>query len=58
MSIRIDGGFVVGWSGQSHELIPSGSVLLEGNSIKSVNTDMSICTCTPSSTSATIYSRT
>ncbi len=41
MSIRIDGGIVVGWSGTSHELIPDGSVLIEGDSIKSVNTDKS-----------------
>ena len=41
MSIRIDGGTVVGWSGRSHELIPNGSVLIEGDSVKSVGTDKS-----------------
>ncbi|HEY1233338.1 MAG TPA: amidohydrolase family protein [Candidatus Binatia bacterium] len=41
MSIRIDGGTVVGWSGTSHELIPNGSVLTEGDSIRSVGTDNS-----------------
>jgi len=41
MSIRIDGGTVVGWSGTNHELIPNGSVLIEGDSIKSVDMDMS-----------------
>ena len=41
MSIRIDGGTVVGWSGTSHELIPNGSLLIEGDSIKSVGTDNS-----------------
>ena len=39
MKIRIDGGVVVGWSGTSHELIPGGSILVEGNSIKSIGTD-------------------
>src|ERR1044072_2591249 len=41
MSIRIDGGTVVGWSGMSHELIPNGSLLIEGDSIKSVGRDNS-----------------
>ena len=41
MRIRIDGGTVVGWSGTSHELIPNGSVLIEGDSIKAVDTDKS-----------------
>jgi 5-methylthioadenosine/S-adenosylhomocysteine deaminase len=41
MSIRIDGGVVVGWSGASHEIIPTGSVLIQGNEIKSVGTDRS-----------------
>jgi cytosine/adenosine deaminase-related metal-dependent hydrolase len=41
MSIRIDGGVVVGWSGAGHELVPNGSVLVEGNTIKSVGTDKS-----------------
>src|SRR5438046_1709174 len=41
MKIRIDGGMVVGWSGTSHELIPNGSVLIEGDTIKSVGYDKS-----------------
>jgi N-acyl-D-amino-acid deacylase len=41
MSIRVDGGTVVGWSGTSHELIPNGSVFIEGDSVKSVGTDKS-----------------
>jgi 5-methylthioadenosine/S-adenosylhomocysteine deaminase len=41
MKIRIDGGVVVGWSGTSHELIPDGSIFVEGDSIKSVGTDKS-----------------
>jgi cytosine/adenosine deaminase-related metal-dependent hydrolase len=41
MSIRIDGGVVVGWSGTSHEIIPKGSVLIEGSEIKAVGTDRS-----------------
>ena len=41
MSIRIDGGVVVGWSGTSHEIIPNGSVLIDGNAIKSVGADRS-----------------
>jgi len=41
MSIRIDGGVVVGWSGDAHEIVPNGSVLIDGNSIKSVGTDKS-----------------
>jgi len=41
MKIRIDGGVVVGWSGTSHELVPNGSVLLDGNKIVSVGTDRS-----------------
>jgi cytosine/adenosine deaminase-related metal-dependent hydrolase len=39
MKIRIDGGIVVAWSGTGHELVPNGSVLIEGHSIKSVGTD-------------------
>ena len=31
MSIRIDGGIVVGWSGTGHEIIPNGSVLIDGD---------------------------
>ena len=34
MSIRIDGGTVVGWSGAGHEIIPNGTVLIEGDTIK------------------------
>lgn len=41
MTLRIDGGVVVGWSGHGHEIIPNGSVLIEGNSIKAVGTDKS-----------------
>jgi 5-methylthioadenosine/S-adenosylhomocysteine deaminase len=36
MKIRIDGGVVVAWSGTSHEIVPDGSVLIEGDIIKSV----------------------
>jgi cytosine/adenosine deaminase-related metal-dependent hydrolase len=39
MKIRIDGGTVVGWSGEHHELIPDGSVLIDGASITYVGTD-------------------
>src|SRR5258706_854141 len=39
MSIRTEGGTVVGWSGTSHEIIPNGSVFIDGNTIKSVGTD-------------------
>jgi cytosine/adenosine deaminase-related metal-dependent hydrolase len=41
MSIRIDGGVVVAWSGASHEIVRNGSVLIEGDKIKSVTTDKS-----------------
>ena len=41
MTLRIDGGVVVGWSGHGHEIIPNGSVLIEGNSIRAVGTDKS-----------------
>ncbi len=41
MTLRIDGGVVVGWSGHGHEIIPGGSVLVEGNSIKAVSADRS-----------------
>src|ERR1043166_5277853 len=41
MKIRIDGGIVVGWSGTGHELLPNGSVLIDGDSIKSVGYDKS-----------------
>jgi cytosine/adenosine deaminase-related metal-dependent hydrolase len=41
MKIRIDGGVIVGWSGSAHELIPDGSVLIDGAQIKSVGTDKS-----------------
>ena len=36
MSIRIDGGIVVAWSGSGHELIYDGTVLIEGNTITHV----------------------
>lgn len=39
MKIRIDGGTVVGWSGTQHEMIPEGSVLVEGETISDVGTD-------------------
>lgn len=39
MSIKIHGGAVVGWSGSHHELIPDGTVLIEGNTISYVGTD-------------------
>lgn len=41
MKIRIDGGWVVGWSGTSHELFPGGSVIIENDRIKSVGADKS-----------------
>ena len=41
MSIRIDGGVVVGWSGTGHELIPNGCVLIDGNEVVSVGRDKS-----------------
>src|SRR5262245_11184825 len=41
MKISIDGGTVVGWSATSHELIPNGSVLVDGNEVVSVGTDKS-----------------
>ena len=41
MKIRIDGGVVVGWSGANHEIVPDGSVVIEGDSIKAVGTDKS-----------------
>lgn len=39
MRMRIDGGAVVGWSGTNHELIPDGTVLIDGNTIAYVGTD-------------------
>ena len=38
MTIRIDGGVVVGWSGKNHELIPDGSVLIDGDALSYVGT--------------------
>jgi 5-methylthioadenosine/S-adenosylhomocysteine deaminase len=39
MSIRIDGGVVIGWSGSGHEIVENGSVLIEGGEIKSVGAE-------------------
>lgn len=39
MKLRIDGGVIVGWSGTGHEIVPNGSVLLEGNEIRSIGAD-------------------
>ncbi len=39
MTIRIDGGTVVGWSGEHHELIPDGSVYIDGDTISNVGKD-------------------
>src|SRR5262249_21074286 len=39
MTIRIDGGTVVGWSGTTHEIIPGGSVLIEGDGVAYVGTE-------------------
>ncbi len=36
---RIDGGTVVGWSGTTHELVPGGSVLIEGDSVTYVGAE-------------------
>jgi cytosine/adenosine deaminase-related metal-dependent hydrolase len=41
MSVRIDGGVVVGWSGEHHELIPGGAILVEGDTITYVGNDRS-----------------
>lgn len=41
MSLRIDGGVIVGWSGEHHELIPNGAVFLEGENISYVGPDRS-----------------
>src|ERR1044072_9316584 len=41
MRIRIDAGTVVGWAGSGHELIPDGSVLIDGDKVSSVGTDKS-----------------
>ena len=41
MKLRIDAGTVVGWSGTSHEVIPNGSVFIEGSEIRSIGTDRS-----------------
>jgi len=32
-TLRIDGGTVIGWNGENHELIPGGSVLISGGKI-------------------------
>src|SRR3990167_8469111 len=39
MTIRIDGGTGVGWSGEHHELIPGGSVLIDGDTISYAGAD-------------------
>ena len=41
MKIRIDGGVIVGWSGTGHEIVANGSVVIEGDRIKTVGTDKS-----------------
>lgn len=41
MKIRIDGGVIVGWSGTGHEIVANGSVIIEGDRIKTVGTDKS-----------------
>lgn len=41
MKIRIDGGVIVGWSGTGHEIVPNGSVIIEGDRIKTVGTEKS-----------------
>jgi len=38
-TLRIDGGTVVGWSGTGHELVPDGSVFIDGDTVKSVGRD-------------------
>lgn len=42
MSIKIQGGTVVGWSGSHHELIPDGTVVIDGNTISYVGTDSTV----------------
>ncbi|SVD25167.1 uncharacterized protein METZ01_LOCUS378021, partial [marine metagenome] len=32
-TLRIDGGIVIGWNGDSHELIPGGSILISEQKI-------------------------
>src|SRR4051812_49075077 len=39
MKTRIDGGTVVGWSGTTHELIPDGSILIEGDAVAYVGSE-------------------
>ncbi|MDP6560566.1 MAG: amidohydrolase family protein, partial [Candidatus Binatia bacterium] len=39
MKTRIDGGIIVGWSGNHHELVPDGSLLIDGGTISYVGTD-------------------
>ena len=41
MAIRVEGGVVVSWSGKNHELIPDGTVVIEGDTITYVGTDRS-----------------
>ncbi len=39
MTIRIDGGTIVGWSGATHEIIDGGSVLIEGDSVSYIGSE-------------------
>jgi 5-methylthioadenosine/S-adenosylhomocysteine deaminase len=39
MTIRIDGGTIVGWSGSTHELVPGGSVFIDGDSVSYVGSE-------------------
>ena len=32
-TLRVDGGVVIGWNGEGHELLPGGSVLIEGDKV-------------------------
>jgi cytosine/adenosine deaminase-related metal-dependent hydrolase len=39
MTIRIDGGTIVGWSGTTHEIVPGGSVLIENDSVSYIGAE-------------------
>lgn len=39
MKTRIEGGVIVGWSGSHHELIPDGTMLIDGSTISYVGPD-------------------